>query len=133
MFARVAEWAVVSAHYAAMAFIVFGGFLIWRWRWTMWPHAAIIVWAIFSLVYPVVCPLTWLENYFRHMSGRGNLSGGFIDTYITGVFYPSSFKEAALLISMLVVVVSWVGAYTRWRHARHVEVDSPGVDTAKFG
>ena len=128
MFATAAEWITIFVHYLAMGYIVFGGFLIWRWRWTAWAHGMFIVWAIFSLIAPVVCPLTWLENYFRHLAGHGDLTGGFIDTYITGVLYPASMKESALVVCMVLVLISWVGAYLKHRHAKH-----PDVDGAKFG
>ena len=128
MFATVAEGVTVFVHYLVMAYIVFGGFLILRWRGTVWTHGAIIVWAILSLIAPVVCPLTWLENYFRHLVGRGDLAGGFVDTYITGVLYPTEFKAAALVVCVVIVLVSWTSAYIRWRHAKHLEMDG-----ARFG
>lgn len=120
MVARVLDDVVVGVHYVVMAYIVFGGFLVWRWRRTLPVHAAAIVWAVISLATPVTCPLTWLENYFRHAGGLPPLKGGFIDTYITGVLYPSNDVLLVQIIVGVLVIVSWVGIYLRSprRHQR---------------
>ncbi|HWE88883.1 MAG TPA: DUF2784 domain-containing protein [Pseudonocardiaceae bacterium] len=113
MVGRVLDDITVAVHYLVMAYIVFGGFLAWRWRWTMIAHIGMICWAVISLLYPVSCPLTWLENYFRHQGGLPSLNGGFIDTYITGVLYPASYSGLVQVLAGIVVVVSWVGVYVR--------------------
>lgn len=113
MVGRVLDDVTVAVHYVVMAYIVFGGFLVWRWRWTLPVHVAFIVWAVITLIFPIDCPLTLAENYFRHLGGLPALRRGFIDTYITGVLYPPG---AVLLVQVLVgviVVVSWVGIWLR--------------------
>src|ERR1700744_5052103 len=110
---RVLDDITVGVHYVVMAYIVFGGFLVWRWRWTLPVHLLAIAWAVISLIFPVDCPLTWAEDYFRQRGGLPQLNGGFIDTYITGVLYPSN---AVLIVQILVgviVVISWVGIVRR--------------------
>lgn len=132
MLAQIAVTATVAVHYAVMAYIVFGGFLIWRWRWTAWPHTVIIGWAVLSLVHPVICPLTALENYFRRLTGAGDMQVGFIDTYIRGVLYPENLELAVQIFCALIVVVSWAGAYLHWRHHRpHAEAPAP-IDTIRL-
>jgi hypothetical protein len=126
MVARVLDDVTVAVHYLVMAYIVFGGFLVWRWRWTLPFHIAIIVWAVFSLVFPVVCPLTWLEDYFRGHGGLPPLKGGFIDTYITGVLYPANDVLLVQIIAGTIVLASWVGIVVRsprWRQRHHRPVD----------
>ncbi len=113
MIGRVLDDITVAVHYGVMAYIVFGGFLVWRWRWTLPIHVLAIVWAVISLVVAVECPLTWLENYFRHLGGLPPLQGGFIDTYITGVLYPSNAVLVVQVIVGVIVVVSWVGIALR--------------------
>jgi hypothetical protein len=103
----------VAVHYLVMGYIVFGGFLVWRWRWTLPIHVLAIAWAVFSLLVPVTCPLTWLENYFRHQGGVPPLRGGFIDTYITGVLYPTNAVLLVQVIVGLIVVASWMGIVRR--------------------
>jgi hypothetical protein len=113
MIARMLEDVTVAVHYLVMAYIVFGGFLAWRWRRTMWTHLAMICWAVLSLIFPVSCPLTWLENTFRHQAGLPSLNGGFIDTFITGVLYPRNDVVLVQVIAGLIVLVSWVGLFVR--------------------
>ncbi|MGH3621234.1 MAG: DUF2784 domain-containing protein [Sciscionella sp.] len=132
MWADIADAVVVFVHYAVMAYIVFGGFLIWRLRWTVVPHVAIIGWAVLSLLYPVVCPLTSLENYFRRLSGHGQLDGGFIKTYITDVLYPAQYEFYVQLLCALIVVISWSGAYLHWKHHRMPAASAP-MDRVTLG
>ncbi|HEY3751507.1 MAG TPA: DUF2784 domain-containing protein [Pseudonocardiaceae bacterium] len=103
----------VAVHYLVMGYIVFGGFLVWRWRWTMSIHLLAIAWAVFSLIVPVTCPLTWLEDYFRRHGGLPPLKGGFIDTYITGVLYPTNAVVLVQVLVGVIIVVSWVGIVRR--------------------
>jgi Protein of Unknown function (DUF2784) len=113
MVARVLDDITVGLHYLVMGYIVFGGFLAWRWRWTMWVHLLAICWAVISLIFPVSCPLTALENYFRHQGGLPSLNGGFISTYITGVLYPTNDVLLVQVIAGIIVVVSWTGILLR--------------------
>jgi hypothetical protein len=113
MLGRVLDDITVGVHYLVMGYIVFGGFLVWRWRWTLPVHVAFIIWAVISLILPIECPLTLAENYFRHLGGLPPLQGGFIDTYITGVLYPASAVLLVQIIVGVIVVLSWVGIALR--------------------
>jgi hypothetical protein len=132
MVARVLDDITVAVHYLVMGYIVFGGFLVWRWRRT-WPiHALAIIWAVISLTFPISCPLTFLENYFRHQGGLPSLNGGFINTYITGVLYPANDVLLVQIIAGLIVVASWVGIYLRSsRRQQQAPVES--ADHATLG
>ncbi|HWC80671.1 MAG TPA: DUF2784 domain-containing protein [Pseudonocardiaceae bacterium] len=132
MAARLLDDLIVAVHYVVMAYIVFGGFLAWawKWRWTFIVHGLFIAWAAYSLLYPINCPLTLLENYFRHLGGLPQLNGGFIDTYITGVLYPASFVGVIQVIAGATVLTSWIGLYIR--HLRH-RSDSHNMDRLKLG
>lgn len=115
---RVLDDLTVAVHYLVMAYIVFGGLLAWRWRWTIVAHIGFIVWAVISLLFPVACPLTWLENYFRHLGGLPGLDGGFIATYLTGVLYPASYTHVVQVLAGLVVLTSWIGSHLRGQRRR---------------
>lgn len=117
--ARLLDDLTVAVHYLVMAYIVFGGFLAWKWRWTIITHVAFIGWAVYSLLQPISCPLTLLEEYFRHLGGLPPLDGGFIDTYITGVLYPASYTGVVQIIAGLTVLVSWIGFTIRQFQRRH--------------
>jgi uncharacterized protein DUF2784 len=132
MVARVLDDITVAVHYLVMGYIVFGGFLVWRWRRTLPIHALAITWAVISLIFPISCPLTFLENYFRHQGGLPSLNGGFINTYITGVLYPANDVLLVQVIAGLIVVASWVGIYLRSpRRQQQAPVES--ADHATLG
>ncbi|HEX7657975.1 MAG TPA: DUF2784 domain-containing protein [Pseudonocardiaceae bacterium] len=125
MFFRVLDDATVTVHYLVMAYIVFGGFVAWRWRRTLLVHLAFIGWAAVSLSFPVACPLTMLENYLRHRGGLPSLDGGFVDTYLTGVLYPASAVRYVQILAGAVVLGSWVGLYLRGRRGGGAERLAP--------
>ncbi len=44
MLYRVLADAVVLAHTLFVAFVVLGGFLVWRWGWVTWAHVPAALW-----------------------------------------------------------------------------------------
>jgi hypothetical protein len=108
----------VFAHFAVLVFLLFGGFLAWRWGWVIVPHVVMAGWAALIVTAPVNCPLTALENFLRARAGESPLAGGFIDTYLTGVLYPTQDVVLVRWLVALVVLTSWVGAFIRWQHDR---------------
>lgn len=127
---RLLDDLTVAVHYLVMGYIVFGGFLAWKWRWTIVTHFLMICWAVISLLYPVTCPLTALEIYFRQRGGLPALNGGFIDTYITGVLYPAADVLMVQVIAGLIVLASWIGLYVQ--HVRHARHRSQPIDQLKI-
>ena len=115
--ARFLAEAVMLLHFAVLAFLLAGGFLAWRWRRVIYPHLAIGVWAILSLLMPITCPITVWENHFRALAGMPLLETGFIDHYIDGVWYPESASMVVQLVLGAVVLGSWVGFFAGARAA----------------
>jgi uncharacterized protein DUF2784 len=113
-------------HFAYLAFLVVGGFLTWRWPRVFWLHLAAVLWGLLIVVFSWRCPLTWLENWARQREGRPAAVRGFIDRYVEGVIYPERYVNLARLLVAVVVVVSWLGGYLRWRARRRATgVDQP--------
>lgn len=110
--------ATAGVHFLFVAYLVVGGFLAWRWRWTIWTHIAAVAWGFSTVLFGFACPLTYLENWSRVRGGQALLpSSGFIDHYITGVLYPRSALDAVRVLVIVVVAVSWIGfAQLRRRH-----------------
>jgi hypothetical protein len=102
-------WFAVGAHFAFLAYGVFGGFLSWRWPRTIWLHLVCVLWLVAIVVFAWRCPLTWLEDDSRAHLGRPPRVGGFLDNHVAGVFYPHGQEAAARLIVGLIVLTSWVG------------------------
>lgn len=103
-------------HLAFLVYVVLGGFLAWRWRWTIWLHVAAALWGFGTAVFGLACPLTWVENWARQSAGQQGLpESGFIDHYLTGVVYPQQALVLVQTLAALVVLVSWVGFLVRGR------------------
>ena len=110
-----------GVHFLFVAYVVVGGFIAWRWRWTIWTHLAAFGWGFSTIIFGLSCPLTSLENWARDRAGEAALpQSGFIDYYITGVLYPRSELELVRVLVALAVVVSWVGYWWLPRHRQHL-------------
>ena len=130
--------AATGAHYAFMAFGVFGGFLAWRWRWVIWLHLAAVGWMVLIVAAHLSCPLTWINDHARARAGLPAQPGGFIATHLAGVFYPRGAAPVAAAAVALVVAVSWAG-YARRRikagriKAGRIKADRIKADRIKAG
>jgi hypothetical protein len=112
---------VVTAHFAFIAYLVVGGFVALRWRWTILLHIPVVIWGVGIVTLGYDCPLTWLEQRARHAAGMAPLPGGFIEHYLTGVLYPA---DSVLLVEAVVgsiVFASWIlFAITTRRRSVHM-------------
>jgi len=79
---------LVVIHFAFTAFVVFGGFLAWRWRWLVWLHLPALAWGCWVEVSHSLCPLTPLENHWRMLAGESGYSEGFLAHYLLRALYP---------------------------------------------
>ena len=114
---RLLTLVIVVAHFGFLAYLVAGGFLAWRWPRSIVLHVAAAVWGITVLFVPLVCPLTWAEEWSRQRAGEPAPQGGFIDRYVEGVLYPERFTLAVQVLVALVVLGSWAGLALRRRRA----------------
>ncbi|MEY9212914.1 DUF2784 domain-containing protein [Thermobifida halotolerans] len=118
VYALLADAAMV-VHFAFLAYLVCGGFLVWRWPKMIWPHLAAAAYGLGIAVIGWPCPLTWLEEWARARAGQEGLDpGGFISHYLTGVVYPAEHLPRVQLAVAVVVVLSWIGAWFARRRAR---------------
>ncbi|NKQ55875.1 DUF2784 domain-containing protein [Amycolatopsis sp. K13G38] len=114
--ARVLADVTVGVHILALLYIGLGGFLAWRWPKSIFVHIFFAVWGVAVNVFPIQCPLTALEDYFRSVQGLGPLPGGFNAYYIYGTIFPQSMLPLVAAAALAILVFSYVGAYHRWRH-----------------
>jgi hypothetical protein len=89
---------VLVAHLAFVAFVVLGGFLVWRWRRLAWIHVPVALWGAAIVVTGFTCPLTPLENRLQQLGGRAGYQGGFIEHYITAVIYPAGLTRQTQIV-----------------------------------
>ena len=106
---RLLLWFAVDAHFAFLAYGVFGGYLAWRWPRTIWLHLVCVLWLVAIVAFSGKCPLTWLEDRSRAGLGRPPRPGGFLANHVAGLFYPHGQEATARLVVALIVLVSWVG------------------------
>ena len=110
---RILIAAAVGAHFAFLAFGIFGGFLAWRWRRLIWWQVLSAAWLLVIVVAGLTCPLTWLEDKGRSGIGLAPLAGGFLDNHVAGVFYPHGYEWIAQIVVAVVIVTSWAGLVVR--------------------
>ena len=108
---RVLADLMVLLHGAFIAFVVFGGWLAWRWRWVAWVHVPCAAWGAMVEVAGWVCPLTPLENAFRARAGQAGYRGGFIEHYVVPAIYPAGLTRAQQMVLGAVVLAINVVAY----------------------
>lgn len=106
---RLLTTVVLVLHFTYLAYVVLGGFLAWRWPRTIWLHVFAAAWGVVVIAFPLLCPLTMLEDWSRRQAGEQGLTRGFVDRYIEGVLYPERYTRLLQALAALAVVGSWVG------------------------
>jgi hypothetical protein len=96
---------VLAFHFAFIVFAVLGGLLVLWKPWIAWLHVPSVLWSGYVNLSGQVCPLTPLENTFRHLAGQARYEGGFIQHYLTPLVYPSVMPERWGLVSGLSVLI----------------------------
>ena len=81
---------VLVIHLLFIIFVIGGGLLSFRWRWSTWVHLPLLVWAILIEYTGWICPLTPLENSLRISGGETGYSGSFIEHYLLPLIYPKA-------------------------------------------
>src|SRR5215207_720781 len=102
---------IIGLHFAFLLYIVFGGFLVWRWPRLIWPHLAAAGWGAGIAIGALECPLTDAENWARSQAGEVVPTAGFIDRFVEDVLYPERYTGLLQALAAVIVAVSWVGAY----------------------
>ncbi|MEE9142190.1 MAG: DUF2784 domain-containing protein [Gammaproteobacteria bacterium] len=80
---------VVVTHLAFVVFVVAGGLLALKWPKVVWLHIPALIWGMVIEFTGWICPLTPLENAFRHLGGLAGYEGGFIEHYLKPLLYPA--------------------------------------------
>ncbi|AEF40395.1 DUF2784 domain-containing protein [Hoyosella subflava] len=130
---RIVGEATMLLHFAFIAYVMFGGFLAWRWAQTFAFHVISVVWVIGLVIVNLLgvalyCPLTYVENWARERAGQEGLDqAGFIDHYLSGVVYPQDHLGLARAVLLTCVLISWAGYF--WIRTRRARVDQDTATT----
>jgi hypothetical protein len=103
-------------HLAFVGYVLLGGLLAFRWRWTAWVHVPAACWGAWIEFVGWVCPLTPLENRMRAAAGDDGYAGGFVEHYLIPLIYPGELtRDIQIGLGVLVLVVNLVIYFFVWR------------------
>ena len=109
---RIAADIIFVIHLAFILLVVFGGFLVLRWKRLALFHVPAFIWGILISFFGWVCPLTPLENWLRQRGGQVGYGGSFIEHYLLPIIYPSALtRNLQILLGLLVLIIN-VGIYS---------------------
>jgi hypothetical protein len=114
---------ILVAHFGFLAYVLFGGFLAWRWPRAFWPHLVAAGWGLAVITLPLICPLTLAENWARRRAGEHPSAAGFIDRYIEGVLYPVRYTHLLQVGVGVLVIGSWLVAWVLLRRRRPADTE----------
>lgn len=103
---------VLMFHLTFVVFVLFGGLLVWRWRWLVWLHVPAATWGATVEFSGWVCPLTQVENWLREQAGETGYQSGFVADYLLPILYPDDLtRDFQLMLGMVVVafIISMYG------------------------
>ena len=96
---------VLVLHFAFVAFVALGGFLVLKVPKVAWVHVPAALWGAGIEFTGWICPLTPLENALRTRAGDQAYEGDFIARYLLPVLYPEGLtREAQLGLGIAVIV-----------------------------
>ncbi|MFZ0499402.1 MAG: DUF2784 domain-containing protein [Steroidobacteraceae bacterium] len=111
---------LVVLHLAFAGFVVFGGFLAWKWRWAVFAHVPALAWGFWVETSGHICPLTPLENHWRHLAGQAGYQGGFLEHYLLPILYPPGLTQPEQwVLAVLLLAINIVAYGTLLRLHRH--------------
>lgn len=114
--------AVVLVHVAFVLFVVFGGFLVLRFKRLAWLHIPAVAWAVIVETAGWICPLTPLENLLRLRAGRESYPSDFIDHYIMPVLYPTFLtRETQIALGLSALLIN-IAIYAWIRRRTHLKI-----------
>lgn len=116
---RLAADAVLVFHIAFVLFALFGGLLVLRNRRWLALHLPALAWGIWIEASHGLCPLTPIENHFRHRAGQVGYEGGCIEHYLLPLLYPAGLTpHAQAIIAVGFALWSLVVYALVWRRYR---------------
>ena len=125
---------VLLLHFGFLAFVVAGGWAVWRWPRLAWLHLPAVAWGAYVVLSGDVCPLTPLENALRQAGGGSTYDESFIEHYLLALIYPAAVHSAAgrglqVALGSALLAVNAVAYGLAWRDRRRRRSGSVNVDS----
>ena len=109
-------------HLVFIIFCVGGGLAcLHNLKWS-YIHLPALVWGAATEFFGIICPLTYLENFFLRRAGAAGYEGDFLEEYLIAVIYPDGLTRIAQiwlgvsLVSVNLLIYLWV--WRRWSLSR---------------
>jgi hypothetical protein len=109
---------VLILHFCFVLFVVFGGLLVLRRRLFLWLHLPALAWGILVECFQLTCPLTQLENQFKHLGGEQGYQGGFIEFYLSAILYARVTAEFQMMLGVLLILFNLLVYFYVFRKIR---------------
>lgn len=90
-------------HLCFVLFAVFGGLLVLRRQFFAWFHLPTVFWSVLVEFFHLPCPLTFLENRFRHLGGEAGYAGGFIEYFVHIILYTPITPQFQMFLGFLLL------------------------------
>ena len=129
VFFRLAADGALLLHLAFIVFALFGAAIAVWWRRVILIHIPAAVWGLFVEVTGRVCPLTYVENYFRVKAGDSGYTESFVEHYLLNLIYPSdltretSYALAGVFTMVNIAMYAWL--FWRWRTRPQSNASTP--------
>lgn len=123
---RLAADLILVFHLVFIVFALFGGLLcLHRARWA-WLHLPAMTWGIWIEWSGGICPLTPLENRFRHLASEPGYHESFIEHYLVPLIYPEQLNPSiqwilGAVLLLINLIIYW--QVLRAAGKRRVQVD----------
>lgn len=110
----------VFVHALFVVFVVFGGLAVLRWQRLAWVHLPAAAWGGAIELGGWVCPLTYMENYFRRLGGESGYRGTFIEQYLEPLLYPLGLtQQSHIILGLSAITVNLFIYHHLWRRSRN--------------
>lgn len=115
IFSFLADLAVL-VHTLFVVFVVCGGAAVLRRPRLAWLHLPAAAWGVLIELKGWVCPLTYLENYFRRLGGEAGYGGSFVEQYLHPLLYPLGLTpRSQVFMGLGVLAINAVVYFLLWR------------------
>ncbi len=106
----------IIAHALFIVFVILGGLFVLKWPKVMWLHIPCAIYGALIEFFGWICPLTYLENYLRHMANADTYQTSFVQQYLLPIIYPTGLTtDIQLILGSLVILVNSVIYFFVWK------------------
>ena len=114
MIYRILADTTLVIHLAFIVFALLGALLVHLKSQWMFLHIPALAWGTAVECMQLECPLTSLENFFRHSAGQQGYQAGFIEHYLLPIIYPPGLDaNTQVVLGTVLVMVNFL-IYGLW-------------------